>query len=269
MMTEEQKDIKLSVSKAKTFLDCKKKYEFAYILKFPRKEWDFHTFGKFCHSVLERFHKEYIDGCLLPYHVTMTDVYRKAMKEYSANMTKEMREECWDIVNRYLRIVSVDKSKKAVNNVTACEKDFKLVLNGSYGNILLNGSIDRVQTDDDGVVHVCDYKTTKNKKYLENDNFQLLAYAYVLVRENPDIEKVRGSYILLRHDFEPILFEFSRDQIMAVEPKLISYADKMIQETNFQATPSALCKFCDYLSSCEEGKKKVSPKLIYGETSWT
>ena len=48
-------DLRISVSKAKTFDGCKKKFDFCYVQKLPRKDWDFHIFGKFCHSVLETF----------------------------------------------------------------------------------------------------------------------------------------------------------------------------------------------------------------------
>jgi hypothetical protein len=73
--------IRLSVSKTKTFLDCKAKYKYAYIEKLPRKDWDFHIFGKFCHKVLEDFHNLYITGCQDPYHVSMNTVYKNAMIE--------------------------------------------------------------------------------------------------------------------------------------------------------------------------------------------
>ena len=53
---EKNKEIlNLSVSKLKTFEDCKTKFKFSYIDKLPKKEWEFHSFGKFLHAVLEYF----------------------------------------------------------------------------------------------------------------------------------------------------------------------------------------------------------------------
>jgi RecB family exonuclease len=258
-------NIRLSVSKTKTYIDCKKKFEFAYILKLPRKEWDFHTFGKFCHKVLEDFHNVYIQGSDKPYHEVMTACYRTAMVEYKPKMTKEARDECWEIIGHYLKIISADKSKQLVSSVIACEKGFELLVNG---NILLNGSIDRIQIDGDNVLHVCDYKTVKNKKYIKDDWFQLLTYAYVLMKEDPALEKIRASYILLRYGFEYITVEFTKEQILAIEDKYIDYAQKMLTETNFTPTPSPLCRFCDFLDSCPEGKKNTYRKMTYGEVSW-
>jgi len=258
-------DLRLSVSKTKTFLDCKAKFKFCYVEKLPRKDWEFHTFGKFCHKVLEDFHNLYIAGCLLPYNVAMTDCWKAAWLEYKDKMTPEMKKECWSIIDKYLRLVSKDKEKGLPANVISVEKRFEIPIGE---NIILNGAIDRIQLDADNVIHVCDYKTVKNKKYLKNDFFQLLTYAYVIITEDPSITKVRASYILLRHDFEYITTEFDRDDILKVNDKYIEYAQQMNTEKEFKPNPTVLCNFCDYLDKCPEGKSKAFNQNIYGEVSW-
>lgn len=261
-MTE---DLRVSVSKTKTFAQCKKQYEFNYIHKLPKKEWDHHVFGKFCHRVLEVFHTTYIEGCLLPYNTVMTDAFKVAWSEYKDKMTPEMKKDCWDIIDKYLRLVVKDKKNNLPANVIACEKRFELPLTD---NIILNGAIDRIQLDADNVVHVADYKTVKNKRYLKNDWFQLLTYAYVIVSEDPSVKKVRASYVLLRHDFEYITTEFDVEQIMGVKDQYIKYAEQMLAETEFPPTPSALCNYCDFLEHCPAGKSKAFGQAVYGEVNW-
>jgi putative RecB family exonuclease len=258
-------DLRLSVSKTKTFLDCKAKYKFCYIEKLPRKTWDFHVFGKFCHRVLEFFHKQYIDGCLLPYNVTMTDAFKAAWAEFGNDMTPEMKKDCWAIVDQYLRLVTKDKKSGLPANVIDVEKRFDFQI---ADNLVLNGAIDRIQLDADHVVHVADYKTTKHKKYLKNDFFQLLTYAYVIVSEDPTIEKVRASYILLRHDFEYITTEFSKAEILSVKDKYIEYANKMLGEKEFAPTTSNLCNYCDFQEHCPAGKSMSRDNNMYGEVAW-
>lgn len=261
-------DLRLSVSKTKTFLDCKAKYKFCYIEKLPRKDWDFHIFGKFCHKALEWFHQQYIDGCVLPYNVTMTSAFKEAWAEFKDKMTPEMKKECWGLLNQYLKIITKDKQSGLPANVISVEKRFDFQI---AENLVLNGAIDRIQLDADGVIHVADYKTTKNKKYLKNDWFQLLTYAYTIVRDDPSIKKVRGSYVLLRHDFEYITTEFSLKEILEVKDKFEAYAKQILSEKKFEATPTNLCSFCDYLDVCKEGKEKtnqIRPSLVYGEVGW-
>jgi RecB family exonuclease len=256
---------KVSVSKSKTFLQCKKQYHFNYILKFPKKTHDYHVFGKFCHKVLEDFHRAYVEGSQLPYNLQMKEAWKAAWAEFKDQMTGDMKKECWDLINRYLRKISGETHP----NVIAVEKKFELILNG---NVLLNGAIDIIRLDDNNVVEVADYKTTKNKKYLVSDWFQLMVYGFVLVSENPELDKVRASYILLRHDFEVISQEFNRQELLEVNDKILEYAEQMQTEKQFPATPSNLCGFCDFMEHCVEGKTKVANsffnKKVYGEVGY-
>ena len=258
-------EFRLSVSKCKTYLDCKAKYKYTYIDKLPRKTWDFHTTGKFCHKVLEDFHNVYINGNDTPYNVVMSKAFKDAVIEYKAEMTSDMKKECWGIIDQYLRLVTTNKKNNNVANVLACEKNFELLVGGK---VILNGMIDRIQLDDDNVLHVADYKTTKNKKYLKDDFFQLLTYAYVIVAEDPSIEKVRASYVLLRHNFEYITKEFNKKEIIKVADKYIDYTDQILKEKEFAPSPSRLCTYCDHIAVCPAGKKMIDPSSVYGEVAW-
>jgi RecB family exonuclease len=258
-------ELRLSVSKTKTYIDCKKKFEFVYVQKLARKDWDFHIFGKFCHRVLEWFHLQYLEGCLLPYNVTMTDAFKVAWAEFGDKMTPDMKKECWVLVDQYLRLITKDKKDGLPANVIAVEKRFDFDIGN---NVILNGAIDRIQLDADNVIHVCDYKTVKNKKYLKNDFFQLLTYAYVIMSEDPTITKVRASYILLRHDFEYITTEFSVPEILAIKDQYLAYAAQIRSEKDFTPNPTALCNYCDHLQLCPEGKTKSFNQQIYGAVAW-
>jgi RecB family exonuclease len=259
-------NLRLSVSKTKTFIDCKAKYKYVYIEKLPRKDWDFHIFGKFCHKVLEDFHNAYIEhNSTLPFNVEMGNAYRGAIKEFGSKMTSVMKKDCWKIIDKYLRMITEDLKNNLLTNVIACEKKFDFAINQ---NIILNGMIDRVQIDADGVIHVCDYKTVKNKQYLKNDFFQLLTYAYVMLMEDPDIQKIRASYILLRHDFEYITTEFLASDILKIKDQYIDYAKQIRVEKNFDPNPTILCRYCDHSNVCVAGKKMLEPSKIYGEVSW-
>lgn len=259
-------NLRLSVSKTKTFNQCKKQYEFSYILKFPKKDRDYHIFGKFCHLVLEEFHNAYLEhNSQEAFNTEMGKAFKKALVEYKEKMTPEMKKECWLLIDKYLRIVSNDKKNNLSANVIAVEKKFDFQLSD---NLVLNGMIDRIQIDADGIIHVADYKTTKNKKYLKDDWFQLLTYAYVIITEDPSITKVRASYILLRHDFEYITTEFNVPEIMQIKDKYLEYANQMNMEVEFKPNPTALCNYCDFLEHCPEGKTKSYGQNIYGEVAW-
>lgn len=265
-MQENKEQLRLSVSKSKCFEQCKKQFQFSYIQKLPKKERDYHIFGKFCHKVLEDFHKAFIDGSTEPLHKEMSKAFKAAKAEYKDKMTVEMTKECFDILHEYLKLVASGNSKyNTMKNVLSVEKEFFLPISDK---VILNGLIDKIQLDDDNVLHVADYKSTKNKKYLKNDFFQLLTYAYTMLQEDTSIKKIRASYILLRHDFEYITTEFNVDQIMSIKDKYLEYANAMMNETEYKANPTVLCGWCDYLDICQEGQLKVKPQAVHGAINW-
>lgn len=258
----------LSVSKAKTFADCKAKFRFQYIEKLPRKEWEHHIFGTFSHEVLENFHKMIIGGRDDEFHLIMKDAFKSAYENWKEKLSQQQLDEIKPIFKSYLQKIKKEKENNTLPKVTDVEKKFYINIDDK---VLLTGFIDRVQIDPDGVVHVADYKTTKNKKYLK-DYFQLLTYAFVLCLEDPTIKKVRASYILLRHDFDSIKKEFTRDEIFEIEEKYLKYADDICNEKIFIPKPTNLCKYCDFLDSCKEGKRfvqKISGSSSeFGQTDW-
>lgn len=255
--------IRLSVSKTKTYINCPKAYQFSYILKMPKKERDYHVFGKFVHKVLEDFHLAYIAGCTDSYPKAMTKYFKEALQneEFLGKLTPDQKAESKSILTNYLNII-----KENPFNVVSCEDKFELPIRDEKVEVVLNGMIDRIQIDPDGVYHVADYKTSKTSQYLQNDYFQLLTYAFILINKHPEITKVRGSYVLVRNNFEHVTKEFEIDEIMTVVPKYLEYGYNMMTDQKFEPKTSPLCNYCDFQDSCEEGKKK---KLKIGETTWT
>lgn len=256
-------ELRLSVSKVKTFSDCQKKYRFTYLLKLPRKSFDFHIFGQFVHQVLEDFHQAYLDGATEPTATVMGRVFKRVLSDYKDRLSDEHKREGYDIIDRYLQRLAADQF--GIQNVIAVEKKFAIHLTDQ---IVLNGMIDKVQRDPDGVLTIVDYKTTKNRKWL-SDPFQLLVYSYVMWCEDPTITRVRGAYSLLRHNFDRIETEFSLDQIMSVRDKFEDYARQIEVETEWRPNPTQLCAYCDHLSLCDEGRALVNPMPKTASNSWT
>lgn len=258
-------DLSLSVSKVKTFKDCKAKFHFSYIEKLPKKDWDFHVFGKFLHEVLETYYKKIIAGDDRLPNIILTDSWKAAFINWKEKLNAEQVAEAKQICMEFLQTLN---SPEAKPTVLAVERPFYIDIDGK---ILLNGFIDRVQIDADGTLHVTDYKTTKNKKYLKNDFFQLLTYAFVMCLDDPSIKRVRGSYILLRHGFEMIVKDFEKDEIMAVEKTFLDYGSTITDEKLFRPSPSRLCDYCDFIDHCDAGQRMTGKTIItpkFGQDNW-
>lgn len=254
----------LSSSKIKSYKDCPAKYRYSYIEKLPKKDWDFHTFGKFLHEVLENFYKQRIQGITDSHNIIMGNCLKLAYQNWKAKLTLAQFQEAKAILSSYLKKIAIlgDKAPQVVN----AEKPFWIDIDGK---ILLNGYIDRTQIDHDGIIHVSDYKTSKSKKYLKNDFFQLMTYAFVMCLEDPSIEKIRTSYIMLKHDCDSIVKEFTRKEVMKIEDIYLDWANKISEEKLFRANPTPLCEYCDAYDVCPSAfiSNKNDPRKV-GEVKW-
>jgi putative RecB family exonuclease len=257
--------IKLSASKTKLFKDCAKKYNYSYNLHLPKKTWDFHVFGKFIHAILENFHKELLDGSKEPNNIIMTRVYKDAKEEYAEKLTKAMLDEAYKMIKSYLEHFASDIYDGV--QILSAEQAFNIPITN---HITLNGFIDRVQIDKDGILSVIDYKSAKSKQFLKNDFFQLLTYAYALLMDNPHLEVIRGSYMMLRHKFELISKDFTREEILSIKDQYEDYAKNIEAEKEFPANPTFLCSWCDFIDLCPEGSTKVNKNndKRFGEIKW-
>jgi len=261
----EKKDgvLPLSVSKIKTFKDCPAKYRFSYIEKLPSKETDYLIFGKFVHEVLENFHKTYLDPQLplfqQKHHVVMGSCFNFSYENWKSKLTKEQKEKAFEICGLYLKQLSENIKNKIQPEILAVEEEFFISIDDK---ILLTGLIDRVQMDPDGVLHVADYKTSNSITSLKKDFLQLLTYAFVKCLQNPELKKVRTSYILLKHDLKSIVKEFDVEEIMKVENSILEYADKINKEKLYRPVITPLCNWCSFqVEHCEEGRKVIpNPK---------
>lgn len=261
VIPENNKLFKLSVSKAKTFKTCKAKYKFQYIDKLPRKDWEHQIFGSFLHEVLENFHQYIIDGDTNPDNIIMKKAFSIAYTNWKEKLTAEQKKQCFEICKEYLQ--KRYKERDNLPTVIAVEKPFVIEI----GNLLLNGFIDVVQYDSDGKLHVADYKTSKHKKYLKNDILQLKTYAYALFLEDPALEEIKCSYIMLKFNFDLLEFSFTRAEAMEIEKEFEEYVELINSEKMFRASPGPLCKYCDYLTSCPDGLEKNN--CFFGEVSWS
>lgn len=232
-------------------------------MKLPRKEFNYHLFGRFVHRILELFHLAYINGSLLLHEQQMSASFNEAVQEFKGKLTLPQKEEAYSIIAAYLG--QLQTNKFAQSRVVSVEQTFNHEINDG---LILTGMIDRVQLDDDGVYHIVDYKTSKTEAYLKNDLLQLLTYAYVIYSEHPEITKVRVSYIMLRLGCKFITKEFDLKEILGIKSTYEQYAEKIHAETEFAPSPQVLCSWCEFADVCPASKEVIEKRWKTGKVQW-
>lgn len=234
--------LKLSVSSVKTYESCPKKYWYTYIEKADRKEWPHLLLGSFCHKVLEYFHERWKEDKNLELVSLFGKCFADArkLKEFQA-LHPDQLGEAKELLQHYL----FEIEKYGMPNVHDVEMDFLI----NIDNFMVRGFIDRIDIEKDGTFHIIDYKTTKNDKYL--DDFQLLVYGLALKKKYPDIERFKGSYILLRQHSKLITNEYNAYDLLKCEKKIIEFGKYIEEEKKWEPRPSNLCKWCDFYEPCQ------------------
>lgn len=251
----------VSYSKLTTYKDCPKKYKFAYMDRLPRQDKPYTVFGQFCHEILEKFHSFYIsEDDKISYENAMKKAFFQARKNWNSKLTKEQTDEAFIIMLDYINLIYSQKFP----NIVGLEKKIWAPIDNK---IVLYGFIDRIQIDEDGLLHIIDYKTTKDPKYL-TDRTQLLLYGYSLMIEDDEINNIRTSYILLKHKMKYMSEVHNKNELIATKDKIIDYWKTIESDKVFRAAPIYYkCKGCDYINSCEEGKEIIGAKTL-GKIAW-
>jgi putative RecB family exonuclease len=236
--------IKLSASRAKTFEQCPRKYYYSYVEHLPHKEWDHLELGTYVHAALEIFHRHVKGGSDEPLRKLMGIASSEAFKRMidgGKSLPDEQLHDAKSMLLDYLAQIE----QNGMPNVLEVEFPFTIPLNEMYD---LTGVIDRIDRDPDGMLHIRDYKTSKNAKYMEP--FQLNTYGLLLLDKFPDITRFRASYIMLKLNGQVLSYEFTIEDVGKCRDKLIQYADRITSEERWRAKPSRLCDWCDFKEVC-------------------
>ena len=94
-------------------------------------------------------------------------------------------------------------------------------------------------------------KLSKSPKYLKP--FQLLVYANAIREVYPDVQKVVGSFMLLKHDLKEVEYNFTDFDLDKCMDEVMKNLDSISVEKNWNKNPTRLCSFCDYKDICFNG----------------
>ena len=75
---------------------------------------------------------------------------------------------------------------------------------------------------------------------------------------------------MLRHNFDMITKEFSRDEVMKMSSNFLTYAEEITGEKLWRPNPTRLCGYCDFLSYCDSGRNFMNQTNLvkFGVRNW-
>jgi len=244
------KDVKLSATRLKTFLTCKRKYYYKYIEyisshEIPKDMPKEYEIGNAVHSALKELYTKQNS------YSNVDDLKRDLHRELNAAQGKSE-------LDRYLIKLQKRRMDRFCENeiqrfadgwsVHACEESLSV----EFAGMTITGNIDRV--DKRGhEIEVLDYKTGSYPLYNKNNfmdatDFQLEFY-YLLASGYGNVEYC-GYYDLKESKIVPEAFLVEKIEILKAHIKDLL----LIEEVNFELCEDFKnCLFCEFKTMCERG----------------
>jgi len=259
-----------SFSQISLYQRCPYQYKLSYILNIPKKGNPALSFGNSIHNTLHEFYKKVQEfnsakqdslfggmfeevkaaeqsNIKVPSVDDLLALYdEKWIDDWYAN--KAQREDYYKKGKKILKKFYEDNIGKWTVPV-ALESWFKMRI----GDFFVQGRIDRIDQDDEGALHIIDYKTGKTKEKLSTgDKDQLLIYQMVCSKL-PEYRNLGATNKLTFHYLEDNVetdFIGKEKDLARIEEKTLKTLHD-IKDKKFDATPNKMvCKYCDFKSIC-------------------
>lgn len=232
----------LGASRNTTFKQCRRKYKYRYIDKCASERvWPFLDFGSFIHRVLELWVQAIKEG--QDSKEAAREAYNKARKEqHGRNLDSKAIQEAKQLLKSYMK-------SYLAGDIDTLDTEQRFCFNLDQ-QFIVRGILDRIDRIDNQTIEVIDYKTTKKIEYLDSE--QLIIYTMAAKQQFGEQTKVIASYVLLRHDNRKITSEFTDRQLEDQRQKLIQQGTEILEEQEWDPSPSFLCDYCDYFVRCHQ-----------------
>ncbi len=241
----------VSYSQINDYEACPKKYKYKYVLNIPVPMGHPAVFGTIVHSTLRDFFNllkssnEGLDGIVSK--PTLDDL----LSFYEKNWRSE------GFVDKKHEVAKKKKGVEMLKNffenmytgnetILDIEKKFKINLQ----DIIITGAIDRVDSLENGMVELIDYKTGKSKdqKEVEKD-IQLMIYG-LYARDVMGIRDIKASLLFL-DDGVKIETLVDDEKLNFVKERVLSVSG-LIKKSRFEPKPDFMgCRYCDYKNICD------------------
>jgi len=258
--------MRISYSALETFKRCPLKFKLQYIDKIRTPKSKDALFGTLLHSALKLLHEP---GLIIP---TEEDILKFIADKWDPSIYSSEQESTLN----FAQAIKIMKDYYAKNypsqfTVLALETMFEVPLQIGAEKHLITGKIDRVDKNEDGLLEVIDYKTTKKMPSQEavDKDLQLAVYHLGVANRWPTLVKedrpLKTSLYFLKHG-EKLSSTRTLDNLNATKESIIKdveIIDRAFKENKFNATPNVLCDWCEFQRNCPFFKHKFKEEKIF------
>jgi putative RecB family exonuclease len=240
----------LNPSKLQCYLDCPKQYRFRYVDKrSERRAFGPSALGRSVHKAMRDFY------AMDPSERTVDNLLRALRRSWDGTGYRSAKEaeDAFTRAEDMLRRYHAGTNPQEVR-VVAMESKFSHAR--SSAGILVTGRVDRIDMVGRDYV-IVDYKTGRfgSDDVVLNESLPLSLYAMaVSAGLGREVSRIAVEHLPTGRRAET---RREPDRLANDWTKLGELSQAMRPGNEFPATPSSLCRWCDYLVACPEGRASL------------
>jgi RecB family exonuclease len=243
-LVDAQGRVRLSFSRVDTYQLCPRKFRYAYVDRLPSVPSPHLSFGSSIHAALEAFYDRKLPGCPTEEELLgfLFDGWETGgFQALTREEQLEYYRHAQDVLRRFHH-----RAAPTYRLPAATEAWFELPI--GYEAVVV-GSIDRVDVDDAGDLHVIDYKTNRKVKDRARvaGSLQLAIYAlacrhlYGILPATVSLDFVVPG-VVVTVGLEELDLDAARQAVLDTAAA--------VRAERFEPTPNRLCDWCDYRDVC-------------------
>ena len=243
-LTDAQGRIRLSFSRIDTYRTCPRRFRFRYVDRLPTQPSPHLSFGTSIHAALEAFHDRKLpeppsEEQLLAFLYDAWD--RRGFEDLPREEQVAYYRHAQQVLRRYHA-----RPRPPDRTTAATEAWFEVPF--AYEAVVV-GSIDRVDVDADGDLHVVDYKTNRRARPRSEvaGSLQLALYALACRHLFGALPRtVALDFVVPGLEVTVPLEELDLDAARAA----VLATAAAIRAERFETVPNRLCDWCDHRAVC-------------------
>lgn len=230
--------------KLNTFTQCPRLYKYVYVDGLSaqyKKSKPYLTMGAHVHNALKDFYEK-----LLPAErnfAALEKLLRARWRENRRGFKDKQDEAQWGVKALQMLRLFTHRTDTKVNPVLL-EDYYDVLVNPQ---LKLLGRVDRADEQENGTLHVIDYKTGKFDAAEVND-LQLMLYSMIISAHSKK-PVTKASYLFLQ-TFTWHTIEVNQDQAEEALAQVQELVEKVQGEKEFAPTPNKYCRHCDFAEIC-------------------
>lgn len=244
-LTGEDGRLRLSFTRIDTLRNCALRFRLQYVDRLPQRPAPALSFGSSVHAVLEWLHDRKVPE--LPPLDEALEVLREVWDSTGyAEVDRAVQLREYEHARAVLAAYHARVEREGMRTPVATEAWFELPVGP---DVTVVGSIDRVDVDPDGDLHVVDYKTNRKAKSRADVAASLQLGIYALATEH-----LYGSLprtVALDFVVPGLVVRVDRDELdLAAVPRIVAEAAAAIRAGAAEPNPNRLCDWCDFRAIC-------------------